>query len=55
MSVFNTSVLFLGHVLSAEGISANPEKLEKVINWHVPKRQRGPVIFGISLILKAIY
>ena len=27
---FNTSVLFLGHVLSANGISANPEKVEKV-------------------------
>ena len=27
---FNTSVLFLGHILSADGISANPEKVEKV-------------------------
>ena len=27
---FNTSVLFLGHVLSANGISANPEKVEKL-------------------------
>ena len=31
---FNTSVLFLGHVLSANGISANPEKLK---TWPVPK------------------
>ena len=33
----NTSVLFLGHVLSANGISANPEKIEKVKTWHAPK------------------
>ena len=33
---FQCSVIFLGHVLSAEGISANPEKVEKVENWPVP-------------------
>ena len=35
--IFSTSVLFLGHVLSAEGISANPEKVDKVKTWPVPK------------------
>ena len=34
---FSTSVLFLGHVLSAKGISANPEKMDKVKTWPVPK------------------
>ena len=34
---FSTSMLFLGHVLSAEGISANPEKVDKVKTWPVPK------------------
>ena len=34
---FNTSVLFLGHILSAKGISTNPEKVEKVKTWPVPK------------------
>ena len=29
-------MLFLGHVLSAEGISANPEKVDKVKTWPVP-------------------
>ena len=33
---FNTSVLFLGHILSANGIPANPEKVEKVKTWPVP-------------------
>ena len=34
---FSTSVLFLGHILLAEGISANPEKVDKVKTWPVPK------------------
>ena len=33
---FDTSVLFLGHVLSSEGISANPEKVEKVQDCPTP-------------------
>ena len=34
--LFQCNVIFHGHVLSAEGISANPEKVEKVKNWPVP-------------------
>ena len=34
---FDTSILFLGHILSAKGISANTEKVEKVRTWPVPK------------------
>ena len=34
---FDTSVLFLGHILSAKAISANPEKVEKVKTWPGPK------------------
>ena len=34
---FDTSILFLGHILLAKGISANPEKVEKVQTWPVPK------------------
>ena len=33
---FDTSVLFLGHVLSSEGISVNPKKVEKVQDWPIP-------------------
>ena len=33
---FDTSVLFLGHVLSAEEISVNPKKVEKVWDWLIP-------------------
>ena len=37
---FSTSLLFLDHVLLAEGISANPEKVEKVKTWSVPKNTK---------------
>ena len=33
---FQCSIVFLGHVLTAEGISENPKKVEKVKNWPVP-------------------
>ena len=33
---FQHSIVFLGHVLSAEGISANPEKVDKVKIWPLP-------------------
>ena len=34
---FQSSVAFLGHVLAADGIFANPEKVDKVKNWPKPK------------------
>ena len=33
---FQPKVLFLGHTLSKEGISLNPEKVQKVKDWPVP-------------------
>ena len=33
---FQCSVVFLGYVLYADGISANPKKVDKVKNWPVP-------------------
>ena len=37
---FQHSIVFLWHVLSAECISANPKKVEKVKNWLVPTNQK---------------
>ena len=37
---FQTEVSFLGHVLSAKGISPNPEKVDKVRDWPVPKTSK---------------
>ena len=53
---FNTSVLFLGHILSAKGISGSPEKVEKVKTWPVPKNiKEVQSFFWINLILQAIH
>lgn len=34
---FQPKVKYVGHVVSADGIEADPEKIEKVINWQTPK------------------
>ena len=34
---FQSNVLFLGHMISKDGILANPEKVSKVKNWLIPK------------------
>ena len=31
------SVAFLGHVISVEGVSVEPQKIEVVVNWKPPK------------------
>ena len=33
-------MIFVGHVLSANRISANPEKVDKVRDWPVPKNAK---------------
>ena len=47
--VFKASVIFLGHVLSADGISANPEKVDTVRDWLVPKNAKELHLF-LSLV-----
>ena len=37
---FQTEVSFLGHILSAKGISPNPEKVDKVRDWPLPKTSK---------------
>ena len=37
---FQTEVSFLGHILLAKGISPNPEKVDKVWDWPVPKTSK---------------
>ena len=34
---FQTSITFLGHILSAQGVSPNPEKVSKIKDWSTPK------------------
>ena len=40
MLFFQASVIFLGDVLSADRISANPEKVEKVRDWQLTKNSK---------------
>jgi len=35
-SLFQKEVSFLGHIVSAEGVKTDPEKIEKVKNWPIP-------------------
>jgi hypothetical protein len=35
--LLKTKVLYLGHVVSREGVSTDPEKITKVRNWPVPR------------------
>ena len=35
--LFRTKVLYLGHIVSADGVSTDPEKVEAVKEWGVPK------------------
>ena len=37
---FQTENSFLGHILSAKGISPNPEKVDKVQDWPLPKTSK---------------
>ena len=34
---FQTSITFLGHILSVDGVSPNPEKVAKIKDWPTPK------------------
>ena len=47
---FQTSVTFLGHILSADGISPNPEKVTKIKDWPTPKTPKEVHLFvGLAL------
>ena len=37
---FQKSVTFLGHILSAKGISPNPEKVDKIKTWPTPSNPK---------------
>ena len=43
--LFQSNILFLGHTLSKDGISLNPEKVNKVREWLVPKTAKEVHLF----------
>ena len=34
---FKNKIQYLGHVISKEGISVDPDKIRAIMEWHVPK------------------
>ena len=40
-----TNVRFLGHVVSASGVSVDPEKVEAVMSWERPKSVFEIIVF----------
>ncbi|PIL33967.1 hypothetical protein GSI_03675 [Ganoderma sinense ZZ0214-1] len=38
--LFLTELHFLGHIVSSAGIQADPSKVEKILNWPVPRNAR---------------
>ena len=39
-NLFCEEIAFLGHIISQTGIQADPSKVEKIINWPVPKNTK---------------
>jgi len=40
MFFFSRKVKYLGHIISEEGLIADPEKISAVENWPVPKSKK---------------
>ena len=34
---YKDKIQYLGHIISEEGISVDPNKIKSIIDWHVPK------------------
>ena len=54
--LFQKSVLYLGHVVSSEGVSTDPEKIKAVKEWKVPTCVTEVRSFlGLSQLLQTVY
>ena len=49
-----TEVRFLGHVVSASGVSVDPEKVEAVMSWERPNVNLRNTYLGIGWVLQEI-
>lgn len=51
--LFQTEVIFLGHIVSEKGISCNPDKIKCVLNWPIPTNiSEIKSFFGFSRVLQ---
>lgn len=49
------SVTFLGSVVSADGISMEPVKIQAIIDWHIPESRTAPTISGLCTFLLTVH
>ena len=50
---FGTQIEYLGHVLSGEGVSVDPKKIETVVRWSVPKDKTEVICFlGLATYMR---
>ena len=53
---FKKRIKYLGHIVSEEGVSTDPQKVEAVLNWPVPKTVYNVRdLSGICGVLQEIY
>jgi hypothetical protein len=51
-----TSVEFLGHIVSVDGIGMEMGKVESIVQWSSPKSLKGnAILFRISKLLSQVY
>lgn len=55
-NLFAKQVSYLGHIISANGVKADPSKVEAVRGWPVPRNQTEVrSFFGTGLLLSSFY
>ena len=52
--LLQTEVVFLGHVVSGEGVKPNPTNIAKIASWPVPKTPRQVKTGGNGFILQTL-
>jgi hypothetical protein len=53
-SFSHTSLHYLGHIISKDGVATNPDKVEVVKSWPTPRSSKMSQFFGFSQILSQI-
>ena len=53
---YRDRIQYLGHIISEEGISVEPEKIEAIMNWPTPRNwTKCKIFYGTCRILQEIH
>ena len=52
---YKERIHYLGHIISNEGTSVDPEKIEAIMNWPSKKCDRCNIFYGTCKILQEIH